>query len=150
MASFSDSYKTMMYNFKVNKGSGKFEEILLISRISTKMIDGKNSEVMNYQIISGRTNSVPLEKFTTYTTKSCKCVWYTICIKNDCEVQTHYVPRAYTSSELSNLETAMRFRTYQMILTHCYKYKDEIDFSGLSSFAEYVDNMKLPPRVNQI
>lgn len=98
----------------------------------------------------GRVNSVPLPKYTTYTTKSCKCVWYTICIKNECKITTHYVVRAYTQSELSNLETAMRFRTYQIILKHCYDHIEEIEFSGLVAFTSYIENMKLPPRVNQL
>jgi len=34
----------------------------------------------------GKVDSVPLAKYTTYTTKSCKCVWYTICIKNECKI----------------------------------------------------------------
>ena len=37
-----------------------------------------------------------------------------------------------------------------MILQHCYDHIDEIEFSGLVAFTNYIENMKLPPRVNQM
>lgn len=48
MAGLSDSYKTMMFNFKINKQNGHYDEVLLISRVYD---DEEGISMIEYTVI---------------------------------------------------------------------------------------------------
>ena len=48
MAGLSDSYKTMMFNFKINKQNGHYDEVLLVSKVFER--DG-DSSMIEYTVI---------------------------------------------------------------------------------------------------
>jgi len=141
MASLSEQYKTVMFNFKIANQNGHYDEVLLVSRVYTS----SGSDYLFFTVIKGKVDATPIPKYNTYTTTKCECVWYTLCIENKCTITTHYVPRAYTSTEITNFELAMRFRTYYIIIDNLYNNRDEFDFTGIAALTEYVSKLQLPP-----
>jgi len=51
---------------------------------------------------------------------------------------------------MADLELALRFQTYHIIVKNLYDNRNKIEFAGSAALTNYFDRIKLPPRVSVV